>query len=298
MTSGVRRSRCGDDAREMAPTWAYGRCDYVRYGAAILAASIYALAWSSVLLPAPTALIFWAALTFVGVTFAIAGGAAVRTHADYFFGHTLIWSAAIAAVALCGISGDWSLPRVFGPWLMRASHGAFYVLLAYGVSGVALQIRNLISSRRQNPQPQVTTSATVEVGINWQREVWSGQVAELQQQVATLTAERDRALAAPRQQPRNDREVAKLNARVAELEKRYAAAVENRDRYQENGRRALHHAQKMEALLLAPGVETALTKAIHSDVGRMQASTEEIRARDAAFIQLRETYDQLKQRRR
>jgi hypothetical protein len=79
-------------------------------------------------------------------------------------------------------------------------------------------------------------------------EQWQAAVAERDELIRALAAERDRASAA-------------------------------RDRYQDNGRRALAQLRELESILAFPGAKTALLKALHPDTG----AGGDVAARTAAF---------------
>jgi len=307
-------------------------------GCAYLAGCAFTASWSQVLLggdlatvaaaalhgdaPAcPTLLLLaWAVAAVIGARWCYQGVRAALGHDDPFNELAFLWSGLVVAIALYALRQDWFVPwqwflpyRALGTWVFLASRGLWFMAMAYGVAGMALQLRGpvakLLRAAAVNslplPRPVFEQYSWQQNGFEpmpqWQQQhqdMNAARLAEYEQVIAGLLREVEQGA---QQLATWQEAVAERDAAIAGLadERNRLAdslrqAEATRDRYQANGKRIAAEKRELEAALKIPGVlDTARKAALKSTHPDGATNDFERRARTICFQERAAVFDRI-----
>lgn len=301
------------------------------FGGAFVPVVTAALHGTASLLTA-AALIGWLMFLAGGLFESLQGYRTALSHRDPFNAEPFIMSLAGGLACFYALYAGWSLPLEWGgAFIAACSRTALLAGAAYNAAGVWLQLRGPVAllfvrrvprndplpdnsflgdlfSRRETQDSgaaaqlaeyrEVIDGLAQEVEQNrqavvtWQQErvTWQEAVAECERVITEIASERNRALSAVVAE--RDSIAAERDYFAGELV-RVTAKADKADRYLTSGKKMAAERRDIETVLLLPGVERALVKALHPDAHGGKSAAE-LRAFNDGFVKLTALYQRLK----
>lgn len=236
-------------------------------------------------------LIAWLVIAATGVFESLQGYRAAQAHRDYFDAQALARPLGAGLVCLYLLYRGWSLPLAWGALIAAGSRSTLLSAAAYNAAGLWLQLRGPLAGLfvrlpRHDPLPQFP---------DWGQplEQYSGAAAELAECRAVMASLAQEVEQNERDIAARERAITEIAAERDRLAHDLARVTATRDRYQSNGKRIKAEQREIKTVLLLPGVERALVKALHPDAHGGKSAAE-LHAFNDGFVKLTALYQRLK----